>query len=633
MLKISVIVPVYNVERYLRRCLDSLIGQSLRDIEIICIDDGSPDDCGKILDEYAANDSRIKVIHQANGGLSAARNSGLKIAAGKYISFVDSDDLVDQHFLEKLYDAAEKHQADIAAASIIRKRRYSKKYRIHYTGETCVETLPEKIAACNLPQCCYVWNKLYHRELVIDALFTPGVYFEDVLWLPEILKKSGRLVTVPGVNYYYWVNPDSIVKRSNSEKKIIDRINSKRFIIKFFDENGLKLTKRDRTINRKIIYFGKIPLLKVKEYQNRETFYLLGILPIFRRPVIYADNNTFMVWEPCSQSHSEVVPGYVKYLLDLGYTVSVTVNPEHYDSGLFSRFPKDRLFLNTLSRRAAKHYFKRADLSGVKGILVTTAGKLCDNIHFDKAYTHFNKTLERKKLFLVEHDAKFAVDAGTWNENIITLRKLNYCGAKSCVVNPHYFGEVKITPKSDKITNFIMVGKLGAGQSDNAVIVEAASSLIKDGMTDFKITVVGKGSLDELPSELAKYVDIKGRLSFTDMFAELEKADFMLTSYNNEQHSFYRTTGASGNFQLVYGFAKPCIIIRDFAEINGFTDENSIVYEKAADYVDAMKKAIGMSGEEYAVMQKNLMDYTSALREESGKNLAGLIMRQTGEAK
>ena len=233
----------------------------------------------------------------------------------------------------------------------------------------------------------------------------------------------------------------------------------------------------------------------------------------------------------------------------------------------------------------------------------------------------------------MEHDAKFAVDAGTWNENIITLRKLNYCGAKSCVVNPHYFGEVKITPKSDKITNFIMVGKLGAGQSDNAVIVEAASSLIKDGMTDFKITVVGKGSLDELPSELAKYVDIKGRLSFTDMFAELEKADFMLTSYNNEQHSFYRTTGASGNFQLVYGFAKPCIIIRDFAEINGFTDENSIVYEKAADYVDAMKKAIGMSGEEYAVMQKNLMDYTSALREESGKNLAGLIMRQTGEAK
>lgn len=630
--EVSVIVPVYNVEMYLQRCLDSLTGQTLKDIEIICIDDGSPDNCGKILDEYAANDSRIKVIHQDNAGLSAARNNGMKIANGKYISFVDSDDFVDLEFLEKLYETAERSQADITAASIIRKRKNSEKYRIHYTEEADVETLPEKIAVCNVPKCCYVVSKLYRRELIIDEKFSDGVYFEDVLWLPGILKKSGKLVTVPGVNYYYWVNPLSTVKQV-SAKKIIDRANSKTFIIKFFDKNGLTLAKRDRTINRKIVYLGRIPLLKVKEYKNRETFYLFGIIPVFRRPVIYVDSNTFVVWEPCSQSHSEVVPGYAKYLLDLGYTVSVVVNPEHYQSGLFSRFFSERLFCNVLSRREAKGYFKRADFSGLKGVLVTTAGKLCDNIHFDQAYAHFNRTLDRRKLFLVEHDAKFAIDAGTWDEKIITLRKLNYRGAKSCVVNPHYFGEVAITPKSDEITNFIMVGKLGAGQSDNAVIVDAAAELLKQGVENFKITVVGKGSLDELPSELAKHVDIKGRLSFTDMFAELEKADFMLTSYNNEQHSFYRTTGASGNFQLVYGFAKPCIIIRDFAEINGFTDENSIIYENPAEYAEAMKKAIELSGEEYIVMQKKLIDYTSALREESGKNLADLIMRQTGEAK
>jgi len=382
---------------------------------------------------------------------------------------------------------------------------------------------------------------------------------------------------------------------------------------------------------RSISLWG-MTLLKIKKYENREIFSLFGILPVFSRPVIKADENTFVVWEPCSRSHSEVVPGYAKYLLDLGYSVSIVVKPEHYRSGLFSRFSSDKLFFNVLSRREAKRYFKHADLSKLQGVMVTTAGKLCDRINFDAAYTHFNKTLDRKKLFLVEHDAKFAVDAGTWDENIITLRKLNYHGARSTMVNPHYFGKVQLTGKNDDITNFIMVGRLGAGQSDNAVIVEAAEKLIRDGIKNFKITVVGKGSLDELPPELADHVDIKGRLSFTDMFAELEKADFMLTSYDREKHRFYRTTGASGNFQLVYGIGKPCIIIRDFAGVNGFTDYNSIIYEKTADYADAMKKAIDMSGEEYAVIQKNLMNYSAALYDESGKNLADLIARQSGKA-
>ena len=552
MTKVSIIVPVYNVEKYLERCLDSLINQTLTNIEIVCINDGSTDNSGKILDDYAAKDNRIKVIHQNNAGQAVARNNGLKIANGNYINFVDSDDWVDLDFIEKLYNAAERNNADISSASIIRKRQNSKKYRVHYTEEKCFETLVDKITVCNIPKCCYIVSKLYKHEIIKDSFFKEGVYFEDVLWLPEVLKKAGKIVTVPEINYYYWVNPKSTVKQTQSPKKVADRAESKRYIIKFFEGNDLPLTKRDYTINTKIVYLWKFPILKVKEFFNKETFYLLGFLPIFHRAVIYSDNNTFVVWEPCSESHSEVVPGYVKYLLDLGYSVSVIVNPAHYKSGLFSRFKHSNIFLNKLSRKAAKDYFKHADLSKLKGILVTTAGKLCDNIHFEQAYKHFNKSLDRKKLFLVEHDAKFAVDAGTWNEKIITLRKLNYQGAKSCVVNPHHFGEMKITPKNDKITNFVMVGKLGIGQSDNAVIVEAASELLKQGVKNFKITVVGKGRLDDLPPELAEYVDIKGRLSFTDMFAELEKADFLLTSYNDEQHSFYRTTGASGNFQLVY---------------------------------------------------------------------------------
>ena len=622
---VSVIVPVYKVEKYLRECLDSLVNQSLKDIEIICVDDGSPDNCGKILDEYAGKDPRIKVIHQKNGGVSNARNSGLKEASGKYISFVDSDDFVNSEFLEKLYDAAERNQADIAAGSIIRKRERHEKFRVHYTGEKRVETLPEKIALCNVPKCCYVWNNLYRRELIIDEKFTENVYFEDVLWLPGVLKKSAVMVTAAGAVYYYRANPASTVKQKQSAKKIADRVNSKRYIIRFFEENGLPLSRRDRTINKKIVSIGKFNLLKIKEFNGKETFCLFGIVPIFRRPVLFFDSNTFVVWEPCSRSHGEVVPGYVKYLLDLGYSVSVVVNPEHYGAGLFSRFSAKKLFLNVFYRNNAKLYFKHADLSELKGILVTTAGKLCDNIHFDAAYRHFNGTLDREKLFLVEHNAKFAIDAGKWDENIITLRTLNYRGATSCVVNPHYFGEVKITSKSDGMTRFVMVGRLGTGQSDNEAVVEAAKKLVNDGMTDFKITVIGKGRLSNLPPELAAYVEIKGRLSFTKMFAELEKADFMLTSYDKGRHDFYRTTGASGNFQLVYGFLKPCIIVQDFAGVNGFTEDNSIIYDKPENYADAMKKAIDMSGKEYAAMQQNLKKYVDKLYETSLDNLRNAI--------
>ena len=111
--KVSIIVPVYNTEPWLRECMDSLVNQTLKEIEIICVDDGSPDNCGKILDEYAKKDTRIIVIHQKNQGVSAARNAGLDVASGEYITFVDSDDYVDLNTYEKMYNLAKKDEIDI----------------------------------------------------------------------------------------------------------------------------------------------------------------------------------------------------------------------------------------------------------------------------------------------------------------------------------------------------------------------------------------------------------------------------------------------------------------------------------------------------------------------------------------
>lgn len=117
---VSVIAPVYNVEKYIDRCIKSVLGQTLRDIELILVDDGSPDDCGKICDGYAATDSRIKVIHKENGGVSAARNDGLSIATGEYVIFVDSDDWVEPDACEVMYQSAKNNNADIVIGDINR---------------------------------------------------------------------------------------------------------------------------------------------------------------------------------------------------------------------------------------------------------------------------------------------------------------------------------------------------------------------------------------------------------------------------------------------------------------------------------------------------------------------------------
>lgn len=111
-IKVSIIVPIYNVEKYLDRCMESLLNQTLKDIEIIMVDDGSPDNCPKMCDEYAKKDSRVKVIHKRNAGLGEARNSGLKIISGKFVAFVDSDDFVELDMYEKLYTAAENMKSD-----------------------------------------------------------------------------------------------------------------------------------------------------------------------------------------------------------------------------------------------------------------------------------------------------------------------------------------------------------------------------------------------------------------------------------------------------------------------------------------------------------------------------------------
>lgn len=283
--KVSIIVPVYNVEKYLSHCLDSLINQTLKDIEIIVVNDGATDNSPKIIEKYAQKDSRIRVVNQKNQGLSGARNSGVKIANGDYISFVDSDDWLDVNFIEKLYSSAIKNNADIAVGGMKRQREKSFKYRLNFKEEKVYTNLQDKLDVCRIPECCYACGKLFKKDLILNRFFKKGVYFEDVIWTPYIIKDSKSLVTVPNTYYYYRANNASIVKSVQSEKKQHDSYVAKKGIVEFYKSNNLILKNKCKAVTKRIKYLFKVPVFKIKEINGWEIFYLIGFIPFFLRKI------------------------------------------------------------------------------------------------------------------------------------------------------------------------------------------------------------------------------------------------------------------------------------------------------------------------------------------------------------
>ena len=166
---------------------------------------------------------------------------------------------------------------------------------------------------------------------------------------------------------------------------------------------------------------------------------------------------TFVLWEPCSKSHGEVVPGYARYLRDLGFEVLVLMTPARLDEGLFARFDETGIRHGHMSQSRIRRFVKRPELRQAAGLLVTTAGKLPDAANGAVDLDRVFGAERPERLLMVEHDVRARVDRGVWDPETITLRTLDYKGARSVVVNPHDFGRVEVTPKSEGRTIFVMI--------------------------------------------------------------------------------------------------------------------------------------------------------------------------------
>lgn len=220
--KISIIVPVYNVEKYIRRCIDSILNQTFKDFELILVDDGSPDRCGEICEEYALRDIRIKVIHKENGGQASARNVGLDIAQGDYIGFVDSDDWIDSDMYEILYNEIIKYQADIASCKCKhfyenRKSNESKNEEIllneYHSNEILDAHYDRKIDIA-------VCTKLINRKKIGGLKFKEGMISEDVMYSLCLYTKVESIIVINQKKYIYFHRANSTTTSKISEKRL-----------------------------------------------------------------------------------------------------------------------------------------------------------------------------------------------------------------------------------------------------------------------------------------------------------------------------------------------------------------------------------------------------------------------------
>ena len=264
---ISVIIPVYNVENYLNRCVDSVLAQTYTELEIILVDDGSTDHSGTICDSYLSIDNRIKVYHKENGGLSDARNYGIAKANGQYLGFVDSDDYIHRDMYQILFHNMIEEQADVSVCSVqkvideepliqdelvdeqvlVYNATEAMKYHIEYVGVT-------------------VWNKLYKREFISNNLFPAGRVHEDEFVFHRIMYQC-RKVVVSSRKLYYYVQRDGSIMNSVSPKTLQDAMDAYRDRLHFINEKQWNEVRDD--VIREYMYY----LIKKYEYVEKHPFH------------------------------------------------------------------------------------------------------------------------------------------------------------------------------------------------------------------------------------------------------------------------------------------------------------------------------------------------------------------------
>jgi glycosyltransferase involved in cell wall biosynthesis len=269
-MKLSIVIPVYRTEATLDRCLESVLPQDTPDMEVILVDDGSPDRCPELCDGWAAKDPRIRVIHKANGGLSDARNAGIDIATGDYITFVDSDDYLADHTYGPLMVRLEQeHDIDILEYPVHVHYGSPRQYLLDFTPEATYHDMEAYWLEGRAYQHTYACNKIFRRSLFDEVRFPVGKVFEDAHTLPLLLRKARTVQTVNHGLYYYCSNSNGITRTADGE--------ALRMLLQPHVEMISKMERRDQTFQA---YYLHVLNIQMDVYEQTGDDPILPSLPI-----------------------------------------------------------------------------------------------------------------------------------------------------------------------------------------------------------------------------------------------------------------------------------------------------------------------------------------------------------------
>ena len=738
---VSVIIPVYNVEPYLDECLDSTCNQTQKNIEIICINDGSTDNSLNILQEYEKRDNRISIISQDNRGASCARNIGMQHAKGKYIYFLDSDDYLAHDALEMLVNTMETgnlelllFNANVFGEEKVEERRIHKdlkyfkrvyEYPAECTGEELFKQLIE-----NNEYIASVPIQLMTREFLLrnSLAFHEGIIHEDEIFVFKCLLLARRAGYLDNTLYFRRVRTDSVMDLQQTEKVIfsvfscficlkqmlqfsysvkpkeenenaifsnIDRIvRSCRLRYGLLDEAAkikvLEMIGEDRIFFRVWLlnsYYNdnenikkisirvsrnteKLRSLEVKKealekelkrlksskgYRVLRRFYYIRdaiknrfnmCLPERKKRIVAEnyfkltgetidlnnqskENNKALLVE-FNDYHGECIPGFYKYLTDLNYDVDVLIHEKIYKEKALDMINCKNVYHGDveLMGQLLQYIF----IERYKVVLFNS------NAFSSKEVGKWFTVLQEfpflcnylDKVYILEHQLEYLDKKLLGMGHVFVLTDKIPLDKRLIPVNSHWFGNVSLPPKN-KVVRFISAGAIDPARKNFTILLDAVECLYKKGITNFHITVIGLGKLDSINPKTRQFFSTLGRIPYSDMYAEMRKADFYLSLLDpeNPEHDRYITLGTSGSFQLIYGFSKPCLIAEKFAEVYGFSKENALVYKGNKDLVLAMQKAIALTETEYEKIRSNLINLSNSIYNESFDNLRRALCKSS----
>ena len=639
--KISIIITIDKTsnKNNIISCIDTIINQTLKNTDIIIVNTFNY--------ELDINDDKIKIVSN--------KLEAMKYISGGYIAFIDTDSYFNLETYEILLFYSAFYNLDIITFD------ESIGYT-HLFGKFIVDYLISNGRAD------IMYNKLYSYDLIKNNV---DIIENTILFNLKAFINAKTYINIP-IKFSYKNSVSNLEKISytNYKNYINDYINNILNIINKYDINEIykfysyylcffyneihnnfssniniflevmsyfknkiidNILSNKLTINSYIImnylssninHYYIYEWFKNKIYLEIENINLINFINA------NISDNTVLVSE-FNNSHGEVIPGIVKYFLDLNYNVDILItNNIFYEriSDIFNDNNKVKIFSLDLDR--IKKAFNNKKIKKYKNIFITSyyIYNTINNWPSILDYIPNIYKLNKNTIIMEHHIDLINRNLLRKNKKIAIMHNLNE-ELKENYINPHYFGDFNYKTKNKDITKFIVVGGFSEHRRNYKLLFDSFRMLVKSGIINFHLTLVGNGDINYDLTYLRPFVTIRGRINYPDLFEEVYSSDFILPmlDYENKAHNRYLKYGVSGAFQLSYGFNKICIVNSKFSKTYGLDNNNSIIYEKNQDLLESLKLAINMEEEVYKIKQMNLKKYSDYLYNKSLQNLKNML--------